>query len=65
MIREYIIKISDEVLEDEFGDRPKEIVRCKDCKFGSEPIIYGRGLWCSKLQKHFGSDWYCADGEHE
>lgn len=32
MIREYIIKISDEVMEDEFADRPHELVRCKDCK---------------------------------
>ena len=34
MIREYIIKISDEVMEDEIADRPQELVRCKDCKHG-------------------------------
>ncbi len=32
MIREYIIKISDEIMEEEIADRPQEIVRCKDCK---------------------------------
>ena len=33
MIREYIIKISDEVMENECDpDRPQELVRCRDCK---------------------------------
>lgn len=32
MIREYIIKISDEVFEDECAGNPPELVRCKDCK---------------------------------
>lgn len=32
MIREYIIKISDEIMEEEIADKPKELVRCKDCK---------------------------------
>ena len=35
MIREYIIKISDEIMEEEIADRPQELVRCKDCKHRS------------------------------
>ena len=36
MVREYIVKISDEIMEDEIADRPQELVRCKDCEH-SEP----------------------------
>ena len=36
MIREYIIKISDEIMEEEISDRPQELVRCKDCQFYNE-----------------------------
>ena len=64
MIREYIIKISDEVMEDEFADRPQEIIRCRDCKnyddVTTECADIGspcyRNGWC-------GPDWFCADGQ--
>jgi len=33
MIREYIVKISSEVIEDEFKEHPQELVRCNNCIF--------------------------------
>ena len=33
MIREYIVKISDEVMENEVADELQELVRCKDCRW--------------------------------
>lgn len=61
MIREYIIKISDEVMENEIADSPKELVRCKDCK--------KRNSW-ECWQYFFGrlnipDEWFCADGERK
>ena len=38
MIREYIIKISDEIMEEEIADRPQELIRCKDCKHRSKEM---------------------------
>jgi len=36
MVREFIIKISDEILEEEFDKpKPQELIRCKDCKYKS------------------------------
>lgn len=42
-----------------------EIVRCKDCKHGREPIMaYRKGcVWCERVNRHNDADWYCADGE--
>lgn len=40
MIREYIIKISDEIMEEEIADRPQELVRCKNCKYRPELKLY-------------------------
>lgn len=44
MIREYIVKISDEVMENEIADKPEELIRCKDCKYISP---YG-SKWCDE-----------------
>ena len=63
MIREYIIKISDEVMENELADSPKELVRCKDCKRRGSydcPVYVGGDEMCSEPD-----DWYCADGERK
>lgn len=48
----------------------RQIVRCKDCKFG-EACKNGRGehgVWCYNTQSAnkdwvHEPDWYCADGE--
>ena len=66
MIREYIIKISDEIMEEEIADRPQELVRCKDCYWRSEvdeecansdSVCYRNG----RVQ----DDFFCADGERK
>ena len=64
MIREYIIKISDEIMEEEIADMPQKLVRCKDCKNwnslgDSYPERGTCGLW---HMLHWG-DWFCADGK--
>ena len=68
MIREYIIKLSDEVMEKEIKNSPKELVRCRDCKHSD----YGTDEDGNKFIKCIGSvkcyggttpDFYCADGE--
>lgn len=50
---------------DGYSQRDGEIVRCKDCKHGEEPILaYGKWcVWCKRIDRHNGADWYCADGE--
>ena len=66
MTREYIIKV-DEDKKDIMGDcplveKPKELVRCKDCKYGED---WGALIACGKA-RGFGlthdKDWFCADG---
>ena len=69
MIREYIIKISDEVFEDECAGNPPELVRCKDCKHWNH-IIDDRGHCGNFMQCYDGDlytddDWFCADGERK
>ena len=45
--------------------RQPEIVRCKDCKHGREPILaYRKGcVWCERVNRHNDADWFCADGK--
>ena len=64
MIREYIIKISDEVMENEIADSPKELVRCKDCTDWKrrECGTYG---YCERHDGFYDQDWFCADGERK
>lgn len=69
MIREYIIKVDDTKADIMGGipleEPPKELVRCKDCRFGEE---WGRLVGCGSM-KGFGithkPDWFCADGERK
>ena len=68
MAREFIIKISDEILEEEFDEpKPPELVRCKDCIHWDE----GHTEECNNLDSvcfHNGwckPDWFCADGERK
>jgi len=66
MIREYIIKISDEIMEEEIADRPQELIRCNDCNNG---VIYcdNGDIICDHVDSNGNdthpADWYCADGE--
>lgn len=63
MIREYIIKTSDEIMEEEISDRPQELVRCKDCKHS---MSYENGFYgCGKGHGLQLGDWFCADGERK
>jgi len=64
MIREYIIKISDEIMEEEIADRPQVLVRCKNCRYyNSEPD--SQGDHCDKIHWSRGTDWFCADGRNK
>ena len=69
MAREFIIKITDEILEEEFDEpKPPELVRCKDCKYWSAERIndYNKcKRWINVGVKNFATmgDWFCADGE--
>lgn len=68
MIREYIIKISDEIMEEEIADRPQELVRCKDCKHGEQLFIDYISCQLSDENESgcyasHKSDWFCADGK--
>lgn len=64
MIREYIIKV-DEDKKDIMGDcplveKPKELVRCKDCKYHDEED--GKNF-CDCGDRP--DDWFCADGRED
>ena len=65
MIREYIIKISDEIMEEEIADRSQELVRCKYCKHGSIDSTSYPQFWCSVHSEYHKPEWFCADGERE
>ena len=71
MVREFIVKISDEILEEEFDEpKPQELVRCKDCKHWSAERINDFNKcrrWINVGVKNFATmgDWFCADGERK
>ena len=62
MIREYIIKISDEIIEEEIPGTPQELIRCKNCKYwrhlyGDKPFYSSMGCCdCDDM-------WRSLDGE--
>lgn len=61
MIREYIIKISDEVMEEEIADRPQELIRCNGCKYLNTPA---NGVpFCKRIKKFVDENWFCGDGD--
>lgn len=39
-----------------------EIVRCKDCRFGS---VWNNCILCDGVNGAHSPDWYCADGERK
>ena len=60
-MREYIIKISDEIMEGEDFDEggPPELIRCKDCKFhGNLDPNY-----CVELEQITSDEFYCGYGK--
>ena len=63
MIREFIIKISDEIMEEEIADRPQELVRCKDCRLKGETDSPFWDYWCNRQERNVDREWFCADGE--
>ncbi len=70
MIREYIIKISDEIMEEEIADRPQELVRCKDCKHRGDRHKCIVAFVAEKQEMPYsfydnGGEWYCADGKRK
>ena len=71
MSKEYIVKITDEVISDAF-DRieeeyspEQELVRCKDCRFSyyaSNRVPTEQTYSCSRHGLDVAQDWFCADG---
>ena len=71
MIREYIVKITDEVMENdaELFKNPPILVRCKDCRFGyisefAPPEM--RDVWCCASNHILATvkpDFFCGDGK--
>ena len=68
-MKEYIIVIGDEPdIMGNYGlkETPKEIVRCKDCKFhhASKKLNL---CWCEKdfVEGLHSREWFCADGERK
>lgn len=73
MVREYIVKVTDEVNPDAFQrfenywSPEQEIVRCKDCK---NAVVYdGNEVICTHIDSNGNDkhsiDWFCADGEKD
>ena len=50
---ECILSISSEAIETIFEERPRELVRCKDCR---------KNMMC-ELTIDKPRDWFCADGK--
>ena len=53
-------------MEQRFVVERQPVVRCKDCRYHSIPVIpylQGKEVWCNRIKKHYPVDWFCADGE--
>ena len=64
MAREFIIEIPDAVIKQKFKnpeDLPKELVRCRDCRFSMQ-AVFEKGRFCGKEKKVHHDDYYCYDG---
>lgn len=43
-----------------------EVVRCKECVFGTRPLFANPEYrYCKLHEKHRKLDWFCADGRRE
>ena len=43
--------------------RQRPLVRCKDCRYYTEPDSHGDR--CGKIHWSRGDDWFCADGKQK
>ena len=69
MTKEYVVKITDDVIPDGFArfedeySPELELVRCKDCKYAMN-FKNGFKYICDKEEiKIRDPNWFCADGE--
>lgn len=53
MIREYIVKISDEVMDEIIADHPQELIRCKNCRKRRE-------WFCELDGKYHSPEFFCG-----
>ena len=61
MVREYIVKIADDVTEDDdvlYGKPAKELIRCKDCAMRKPYYKY-----CTMLRGSVKDDFFCGFGK--
>lgn len=66
MVREYIVKIADDVTEDDdvlYGKPAKELIRCKDCRFSILIPPCNQRKCNGAMEKIVSDDFFCADGE--
>ena len=61
MVREYIIKVSGEIMDkdEDILEGFPEIVRCRDCKYWEDSEN------CPVYDLERPEDWFCADGERK
>ena len=68
MIREYIIKVNDDVRDATGGlpllEKPQELVRCKDCKKATDHSYeFSKQPYHCRWRGGFNDgDWFCAGG---
>lgn len=61
-MKEYIVQaIAQETIDSFDAHNAPELVRCKDCRYYTEPDSHGDR--CDKIHWSRGDDWFCADGE--
>lgn len=68
MVREYIVKIADDVTEDDdvlYGKPAKELIRCKDCKYWQTNTQFCTRWSAPFATQHTSPNWYCADAERK
>ena len=69
MIKEYILKVTDEVLRNAFSlfeeeyAPVQELVRCKDCKHWDAKKHECHNTHSYMQYRPCFQDWFCADGE--
>ena len=66
-MKEYIIKVDDSKPDIDGSmplmDKPKELIRCKDCKHARQMCQPWNDLVCEKNGQTNRPNFFCADGE--
>ena len=63
-MKEIIIAYDDSESSPIMGEWVGELVRCKDCKNGTDDNdLYLNIVMCRVHERRFYSDWFCADAE--